>query len=141
MGWIQLKDFDSEVDGLKMTVRVTKSDDSVTAKYSVAIGARNDPQPFRPFLRGDILSRIDKETKDTGATKLFELLLSAQAFIADDKVAHNAALKKAEQERIAALNGKRSGDPKANTGLSRFKTKYKLPEKTVSSDIDDQDSG
>lgn len=134
MAWKQLKDFDGEINGFKMTVRVTKSDDSVQAKYSIAIGTRNDPQAFRPFLRGDILGMIEKEAsadtiRHTGATKLFNLLQHAQAFIADDKVAHNAALKKAEDERIAALNGKRQGDPKANTGLSRFK-KNKLGEIT-----------
>lgn len=122
--WKQLKDFDGEIDGFKMTVRVTKSDDSVTAKYSVAIGTRNDPNPFRPFLRGDILGRHDSKSGKFGLDVLHDLLRDARVFMAQDKVEHDKALKKAEEERIAALNGKRQGDPRANTGLSRFKKKH-----------------
>jgi len=122
--WKQLKDFDAEIDGLKITVRVTKSDDSVTAKYSVAIGTRPDPNPFRPFVRGDILGRHDINTGEFGTDVLHRLLRDARVFILQDKTEHDKALKKAEEERIAALNGKRQGDPKANTGLSRFKKKH-----------------
>lgn len=133
MAWKQLRDFDGTIKNHKMTVRVTKSDDSVTPKYSVAIGTRNDPNPFRPFLRGDILNMRANGSFASGvavediqgATVLVSLLNEAAKFIAEDTETHNLELKKSEEARIAALNGKRQGDPKANTGLSRFKSKYK----------------
>jgi len=127
MSWKQLVDFDGVINNHKMTVRVTKSDDSVKPKYSVAIGTRNDPNPFRPFLRGDLLtmtSNNNDEPGRTGVSILYSLLLSAQTAIQRDMRIHNEKLEADEKERLAALSGKRQGDPKANTGLSRFKKKH-----------------
>lgn len=135
MAWKQLKDFDGTICGFSMTVRVTKNDDSVKPIYSVAIGTRNDPQPFRPFLRGDILSMVE-ETKVPGVTRsgtsvLYGLQMQAAAFMDADRKEHVARLEHAESERRAALAGKRGGDPKAGTGLSRF-SKPKKPDTTDS---------
>jgi hypothetical protein len=65
-----------------------------------------------------------ESTGEFGTDVLHRLLRDARVFILQDKTEHDKALKKAEEERIAALNGKRQGDPKANTGLSRFKKKH-----------------
>ena len=123
MAWIQIADFDGVINGQKMTVRLTKSDDTIKPKYTIAIGHRPDPNPFRPFLRGDLLAMAAGDSDNTGLTVLYGLLSDARAKMSEDTAAHNAALKKAESERIAALQGKRGGDPKANSGLSRFKKK------------------
>lgn len=123
--WKQLKDFDGSICGHNMTVRVTKNDDSVKPKYSIAIGVRNDPHPFRPFLRGDLLSmKGDAVIGDTtypeweGTNVLDVLLGRAKGAMILDAKEHNENLARMESERIAALNGKRGGDPKANQGLN-----------------------
>lgn len=116
MAWKQLKDFDAQIAGCTMTVRVTKSDDSLKAKYSIATGMRNDPNPFRPFLRGDLLAKESEGI--TGLQLLCSLMIQADVCIKEDQAKHTADLAAQEASRIAALNGKNGGDPKANQGLN-----------------------
>lgn len=115
--WKQLQDFDAQIGGHTMTVRVTKSDDSLKAKYSIATGMRNDPNPFRPFLRGDLLDKKN-EQGETGLLLLTQLLSSARSCIVEDQRKHTEWLAEQEASRLAALNGKTGGDPKANQGLN-----------------------
>lgn len=133
MGWKQLADFDGSIRGITMTVRVTKSDDSIKPKYSIAIGNRNDPQPFRPFMRGDMLNmeEIDEatQTRKTGLSVLIELEQKARDFMKKDHDEHIAKLERDEAARRAALAGKRGGDAKANTGLNAVGKTAKKREK------------
>ena len=59
--WEALEDFSHEVsdtntnaDGTKVTVRLSKSNDSYKPKYTVALGVLTH-EGFRPYLRADLL--------------------------------------------------------------------------------------
>lgn len=133
MAWKELQDFDGSISGFTMTVRVTKSDDTVKPRYSVAIGTRNDLKEFRPFLRGDILGMSEdgkvKGVSRSGVSVLYGLFVQAEKCIAEDKKAHLANLDKDEANRRAFLAGKRGGDSKANGGLNAVGKTAKKREK------------
>jgi hypothetical protein len=130
MIWIHLVDIVAALSETHtIALRIKKTDHKRTPFYSVSLGMQNttdaDPDNFRPHIRADLL------LSPNGAEAMADLFARAEKAIEADKAAILAAFEAAESKRIQAIAGKRGGDPKANTGLSRFKKKHESAKTNV----------
>lgn len=126
MGWEVYKTFTSavgnSVDTINVLVSILQDDPMKRPGFSVSINSIHNGEPkrnihYKIVENADFLPTLTKLIAD--ARSAIKTRISEYE---DELQLRN---QKAEQERQRAIAGKRGGDPKAGSGLSRFKNKHK----------------